>query len=222
MAIHSVGFLPNRLEKEIAEREFQLFCENISLILEYRQEILNCVDYFFCSPKFAWCSWAYVAADGPLYMGYLLIGWEENVLTTRCTACRGGVLVTSFSGSPLSGSNRWSGICLFCRNNQKGSWSQFVPRLEFVSSLRQKYPAQVGESEEYSGFTFSFGGNGLQPAIKKRPVQNYVANPISFETLIADLKTGNIQTRKPPNVSMMRNNLAFKLSHRKDDLILQL
>ena len=55
-------------------------------------------------------------------------------------------------------------------------------------NFRQLYPAEVQVEQEYDGFEFSWGDNGLKPARKNHLVTRQLANPVSFETLIEELK----------------------------------
>ena len=114
---------------------------------------------------FAFCSWAWVGGDGPLFLGYLLLGWRDRLIGV-CAACKGKVLVTSFGGSVLSGSNGWTAICQNCYSKQNGPWERLGDRSQFIRNLRRQYPHELCEWEEYYGELFSWGGNGLQPGKK--------------------------------------------------------
>jgi hypothetical protein len=105
MTLYSIGYSPNEESRQNRERQFELFRDHLPLILEHERDILGCADYFFCPLEFAYCSWAWVGGDGPLYLGYLFLGWRDRSFTGVCPACGGTVLVTSFGGSILSGSN---------------------------------------------------------------------------------------------------------------------
>ncbi len=103
MAIESRGYDP-RMGR--SEQQLKLLGENLDLILERADRIVRCKDYFFCAPEFAWCSWAWVDGDGPLPMGYLLLGWSEGVLAEACSGCGGTLLIVSFGGSILNATGR--------------------------------------------------------------------------------------------------------------------
>src|SRR5258706_7605501 len=82
--IYSIGYLPNEENRQNEENQFQVFRDHLPLILDHERDILDCADYFFCPLDFAFCSWAYVSGDGPLYLGYLLLGWRDGGLTAVC------------------------------------------------------------------------------------------------------------------------------------------
>jgi hypothetical protein len=62
--------------------------------------------------------------------------------------------------------------------------------MQFVWSLRRKYPSKIAEWMEYDGQIFSWGGDGLQPSRKKKLVYKSTANPVSFGLLIDELASG--------------------------------
>jgi hypothetical protein len=191
----SSGYVPNADNSQNTEIQLQLFSDHLPLILEREREILNCADYFFCSLDFAFCSWAWAGGDGPLYLGYLLLGWRDR-LTGVCPACGDTVLVTSFGGSILSGSNGWCGHCRGCHTKQNGRWERLGDRWQFVRNLRQSHPHEICEWEEYDGLAFSWGGNGLQPGKKKSLLHRPLANPVNLTGLIEELKSGTVRTEK--------------------------
>ena len=109
MALISKGFTP-----ELAEsRDNEKFIANLPLLIENVEVILDCRDYFFVSPgAFAFCSWPYIGGDGPIYLGYLLIGWCNGKLIEKCEDCSGELLIYSFGGTFSGGCK--SGVCLRC------------------------------------------------------------------------------------------------------------
>jgi len=94
MAIVSRGYAGSSLSDK--EPDFQLFTENIELLTNSQQKILETGEYFFCELPFARCSWPYVGGDGPLCLGYLLLGWKNGILLEPCPDCKG---------------DSWSGFC---------------------------------------------------------------------------------------------------------------
>jgi hypothetical protein len=212
--IVSKGYYPN--SSADVDQDWQLFCQNVQLLLQHQQTILACSDYFFCSPSFSYCSWPWTSGDGPLVIGYLLLSWQNRLLVQSCpdSGCGVQVLITSFSGSPLSGANSWAGYCTNCRSRKSGSRTdiRFYELVDFVSKLRQKFPATVQQIEEYDAFEFSFGGDGLKPVIKKKVVQVPVAEPVNFATLLLELKAGTIRKGRPVNVYLLKKEYELKLS----------
>ncbi len=208
MTIISKGYCS---DSGIEDTQWELFCRYIDLLLQYRKTILNCGDYFFCHLPFAAASFPYLQGDGPLVLGHLVFGWEQNILIEQCPACERKVLITSFAGSPLSGSNSWTGLCLSCRQKQSDKHSSaFRQWVDLILKLRQTFPAKVEQIEEYQGEEFTWGGSGLAPASKKRIVQVPVANPVTFAILIDELKTCNARSGNPVNVLLLKKCLELK------------
>ncbi len=219
MPIYSHGYAVKKLDQDLKQAEWQLFCHDLSLLLNHKSSILACSSYFFCAPSFAYCSWPWVTNDGPLFIGYLLLGWSDGLLVQPCpdSDCDGEALITSFGGSPFSGSNRWSGYCKGCLSDQNGSRTdvRFMELVEFVSKLRQRFPDSVTEWEEYDGFQFSWAGNGREPAKRKRRIVRALADPVSIETLIQELNSGYIRPGDAlGNVSLLRAEHKLKLSNK--------
>lgn len=214
MVIHSYGHNPSEThDAENLCRSKNLLLDNFELILNSHQKILNRGEYFFSQPACASCSWPYVGGDGPLPLGYLLIGWSKGTFTEPCTKCAGYVYLTWFSGSILSGSTCWSGICRSCRTIHSGKASRhktFIDRVQFVTDLRRKYPAEITEWIEHDGLIFSWGGNGLQSARKKQPISTPTANPIPFELVVSELASAVERPDNPPNVEWLKISRRIK------------
>lgn len=68
--------------------------------------------------------------------------------------------------------------------------------------------------EEYDGFIFSWGGDGLEPARKKWLVHRQLAQAVSLEVLIDELKSGRLRKTKMPNVSCLKEEFELKFSNR--------
>lgn len=140
MQIEFSGYQFDESENEPRAEEFKVFIEHLELVLKNQTKILDTPDLFFSNLAFAWCSWPYIDGDGPLCIGYLFKGWEDGILCETCPKCKGQVLVVSFSGSPLSGRNDWTGVCVQCNKSQSHDQSihtPFLKRIEFVRALRQ-------------------------------------------------------------------------------------
>jgi hypothetical protein len=73
------------------------------------------------------------------------------------------------------------------------------------------FPQETSRWEEYDGSVFSWGGNGLQAAKKKRLVIQKSADAVALEDLIQDLKTGNIRKANPPNRLELQVGVHFEL-----------
>lgn len=200
MAIHVYAYAPSDSERKKISREEQLFCDNLQLLLEHSQDILDRGEYFFCPLSFAWCSLLYLGSSGPLSLGQLILGWEDGILLEPCPDCGGKVLVTTYGGSILSGSNGWGGFCMGCSSykSHRGSVHKpFSKRAEFASAVRKKFPEKRSYWEEYDVQAFSWGGKGFQPARKKRLIveKTYesTGEAMTLEVLVRELKSSNIR-----------------------------
>jgi hypothetical protein len=217
MTIYVRAYEPGDSIREKASLEEKLFFDNLPLILDHAQIIVENREYFFCPLAFCWCSLLWIAGGGPLCLGHLLLGWSAGVLTEPCSDCNGRVLVTSFGGSPLSGSNSWSGYCVGCRCKKAGNDSvhkPFTKRAGFAASVRKTYPTQISTWEEFDGFDFSWGGNGLQPSRKKRLVVHRTADAVDLETLINELKSGKLRKGSPPDRLDIETPIQLEINQR--------
>lgn len=214
MAIFTRGFTPDHSSEQATAK--QLFFDNIHLFLQHKQDILNCKDYFFVELPFCFASWPYLTGDGPLYLGYLLLGWQNGILTEPCPSCQGTLLITYFDGSPLTGWNRYFGYCKLCHQTSGATSAEAVlllhQRMRFTSALRRAFPRRITQWEEYDGYQFSFAGNGFEPAKKKRQIIIELATPVDFQIFIDELKSGNIRQSNFPNVSVLNRSIELNLS----------
>lgn len=208
MTIYTYAYAPDESDHESTATEYALFCENLPLLLEHRQDILSCGEYFFCPLSFAWCSWLWIAGSGALCLGYLLLGWQQGILAEPCPACGETVHITSFGGSLLSGANWCYGWCLNCQASQKSKPASvsLKDRMDYVLAMRKQLPVEISCWEDYEGYIFSWGGNGLQPARKKRLVTKPVVETVSLEVVIEELRSGRIRRGRRPNVRVLEDS----------------
>ncbi|MGD9683772.1 MAG: hypothetical protein AB7W16_21615 [Candidatus Obscuribacterales bacterium] len=198
--------------------ELYHFVSHLSLILERRDEILQIPEYFFCSLSFSWCSWPYLGGDGPLPLGYLIVGWRDGWLKETCPDCGSAVYLICFGGSPLSGSNGWTGICSICqviKSTRGASPDSFRKRFQSVIDLRRAFPLELFEWQEYDGYEFCWGGSGLRPAKKRRLVRRRTSEPVNLETLIEELSSGKLRRCRPLGVCMLRAEAGLKFSRQR-------
>lgn len=215
MTICSYGFAPRDEGTDDGTRELELFSKNIALFEERREAILSCREYFFCRTAFAFCSWPYIGGDGPFVIGHLLLGWNGAALTGECSNCGGMVLVFRFGGSPLSGSNKWTGICKDCGQQQTGSWRGFQDHWRFAASVKKCFPFEVAEWEEFDGYVFDWGGTGLKPARKTRLVWKPTADAVSLQVLVSELKSGQFRQGEPPQPVYRDEQIQVKFSNKQ-------
>lgn len=213
MTVFSHGYAGSTSPEK--EEAFSLFAENLDLIRTNSAKILETAEYFFCDLPFAWCSWPYVGGDGPLNLGFLLLGWQDGIFVEPCPGCGGKCLVTSFSGSPLSGSNSWSGYCPDCKTrsgNRDTVHKPFYKKLDFVCELRKRFPQQLKRWEQYDGNKFSFGGNGLEPSLRKRMRTIELFEAITLPDVIEELRKGIERPRNNPESGFEGESPGLKLS----------
>jgi hypothetical protein len=131
-----------------SEEACSTFIENLDLIRSSEQKILEMAEYFFCELPFSRCSWPYVGGDGPLCLGHLLLGWRDGILIEPCPDCDGECLSYSFAGSPLPGSNSWSGFCTLCKtrkHNRDSVHKPFYTKVQFICHCENDFlNGQVG------------------------------------------------------------------------------
>ena len=111
------------------ERKYQLFYDNLDLILRHRDEIL-------ATPRYANIDAHYLLKGGGLYVGHLntarrfnIAGnvvtvnlrlaslfkiWETDQFRVEC-GCGTKTFIRGFAGSPLSGSSQASALCPKCK-----------------------------------------------------------------------------------------------------------
>ncbi len=215
MTVHSHGYAGSS-SSEI-EEGFLLFTENLDLIRVNEQMLLETAEYFFCELPFAWCSWPYVGGDGPLCLGFLLLGWQDGIFKEPQQGCHGECLVLSFGGSPLSGSNSWSGICAQCKTkkgNRDTVHKPFLKKVIFVTDLRKRFPQRIKLWEEYQGTKSSFAGDGLEPAVQKRLKTIELFKPVTLIELIQELKERIERPKNNPESGIEGDKLSIKLSRR--------
>jgi hypothetical protein len=190
MRIISCGHVPS---VKTTEELLNTFCDHITLLLKNQQRILDRSETFFIELPFAWCSWPYIGGDGPLYLGYLLLGWQIGRLTAKCPKCSGTLRIYSFGGSPLSGINGATGACLECNATHfvRRSDEDFRRSWRFVFKLRKRFPQNTAEQNIAEARVFSWGGDGFVTKDRKETVRKQVTTPIVFETLLALLQSEN-------------------------------
>jgi hypothetical protein len=125
-------------------------------------------------------------------------------------------------GSPLSGSNSWSGFCVCGCGKKSGQYSeleQFSRRRDVSIALRRQFPQEVSYWEEYDGSVFFWGGSGLQPARKRRLIVKPVVEAVAFNLLIEELKSGKARKGAPPKPLSVTTKNAIELRTRNGGLL---
>lgn len=70
--------------------------------------------------------------------------------------------------------------------------------MDFALAVRQQFPQEIAYCEEYDGAVFSWGGDGLEPARKKRRVVRPV-EAVGLDVLVEELKSGIVREGHPPH-----------------------
>lgn len=113
-----------KTKSEERERQIRKIFGEIMLIYKNSELILSTPEYYFVRDEDIFISVAYLQPQ-PMTLGILLTHWKENRFCDD-TLCCGRVLKVTAGGSPLSGSNGWSGFCSKCgkffRNGGLDSW----------------------------------------------------------------------------------------------------
>ena len=184
--IVSIGYRSTVAARAKAEDDSQLLQTKLSLLLTNIDKIMDRPEFYFCWPTNCWCSWPYFKGDGPIYLGYLLEGYRDQILKETCPSCSTRTLmISSFSGSPISGTNSCTGICLSCSTRHNlNNIPAFIARVQFISRLRDTRPLYQTERVEYDGHIFDWGGNGLKPAMRKQQVTRQQYEPFTLAAVI--------------------------------------
>ncbi len=82
----------------------------------------------------------------------------------------------------------------------------------------KRLPEEFEEWEVYDDYEFTWAGDGMRPTIKKRWSTRLLYNPVGFETLIAELKTGKVRTRTPPVAGLSQEAFRHRFGDRQKGL----
>ena len=181
----SEGYV-NLDSKEVYEKDLNLLCENLKLILDNANKILDIQKYFYCYPKPAYLSVAYIGADGQIPLGGLILKWKELLLIEECPDCKGKLYMINGGGSPLSGRNSCTGICIGCQKVFYISSKSFSSIRFPMCSIIEVFPnRQIIKKGERKKFSWSHGTIGEDTS--DEIIQDSIKG-VSLETLIYDLK----------------------------------
>ncbi len=126
--------IPLRNVEEWGNYEKNLFFKNYSLIWENRDKILSTPSLYNTTAPFIGLSIAYIFC-GNLTLGMLIQLWQKNEWSSTCPDCGGIVRITSWGGSPLSGINKWYGVCIQCKRDVSSSKKKFFPNVKSALAL---------------------------------------------------------------------------------------
>lgn len=110
--------------KNALYKDLDCLRDNYQVFLDNIETIINKKEYYNVSFYGLLLSSAYFGRRYPIVFGELLLHWSKGLFIVRNQCC-GDVFIYSAGGSPLSGSNRYSGFCNTCKKVMKGSLDSF-------------------------------------------------------------------------------------------------
>jgi len=122
---------------ELRAGERALFTAHYPLLWEARSIIFSTPEMYNAPLSFSALSCAYIGG-GPLCLGILLELWDNGNWTVACSECGGVCRIVYWGGSPLSGTNKWSGFCILCNKDCNG----IVTSLDEISFLKEAHIAR--------------------------------------------------------------------------------
>jgi hypothetical protein len=118
--------------------ELEMVRDNLDRILEQADTILETPEKFHCLLHAAHLG----LVTGPSWqipLGVLLLLWKDGKLITICPHCAGNTHILGAGGSPLSGANTFTGICVNCREIVTGRLADFSNVWHPLLNMRAKY-----------------------------------------------------------------------------------
>ena len=166
------------------QEEKDLIVQNFRLIYENAELIINTPEYFFCELETARLGLFYIGG-GKLPLGVLLLLWKEGKFKDKCSVCGHDVYVCAASGSPLSGSFTWWGVCENCAQPIyfKRSGFRWTPVYEKMKEYKNEAIIEKGQEPIFSWSQGVVGEHTPDRIIKPK------ISGISLKDLIEILKS---------------------------------
>jgi|GEM_PF-2240702 len=123
--------------QDVIDREWSLLAENLQIIIDNSQQIIQNEKYFYTQFSLAMIGTT-IHGSQLIPLGILLLLWKDGHLKDTCPHCGGTVYIIGAGGSALSGSHKWYGCCVKCRERITGS-SIFSQIWEPAYELKNKY-----------------------------------------------------------------------------------
>jgi hypothetical protein len=175
---------PSEKSKEENTREFILFRENFNLILEYGDFIIKKPELYYSALSGFSINLAYFGGhQAPL--GVLLELWRDGILVCQCEICGGKFYIFCAGGSPLSGTNRCTGICEKCKTVSSIQLSSTRPIIKALSHLKKNL--NIRKILKTKGQHFSFKDGLVGEPIPDQIIEKSVI-PATIEELINEIK----------------------------------
>ncbi len=172
-------------------KDFDLFRDNLDLILESADLIINTPELYYASFNAANINLAYLGGhQAPI--GVLLQLWKDGILMGKCPKCYGKVYIFCAGGSPLSGSHSCLGICRDCRKISKIQLSSVGPIIEALKHLK----ANINKRKilRTKGQYFSWGDGLMGEPVPDEIIEEGI-QPQTIKGLVTMLKQYNNEIR---------------------------
>ena len=181
--IEQVIDLPEKSE-EIYTKDFELFIDNLNIILRHTDLIIRTPELFHSS---FYRSHIGLTLLGGHYipLGVLLKLWRDEILIGKCNECSGKLYIFSGGGSPLSGMNSCTGVCGRCKVVSTSSLPSIGPIMKSFKILRSNLNKRKVIRTRGQYFTWKHGLTGK--AVPDKIIKDSVV-PVGMEELIFKLK----------------------------------
>jgi len=175
---------PPGLSRTEKARERELFQNHFDLIQENADLIINTPELFYCTLHAACINLAYLGGYlTPL--GVLLQLWRKGLLVDVCDHCRGDLYIFCAGGSPLSGTNKCSGLCRNCRTISGKSLPSTRPIVQALQKVKKNLNKKTILRTKGRYFSFKHGLTGSP--VPDRILQEGV-KPVRLEELLRRLQ----------------------------------
>ncbi len=166
--------------------ELKMVRDNLDRILEQADTILETPEKFHCLLHAA----HFGLTTGPNWqipLGVLLLLWQDGKLITTCLHCAGKTHIVGAWGSPLSGANTFTGICINCKEIVSGGLADFSCVWQPLLNMRTKYRNYQKKLRRRTRvFSWKEGVSGVEtPEVV---LQNAVQG-VSLESLVRGMAT---------------------------------
>ncbi len=119
-------------------RELEMVRDNLEKLLQQATTIIDTPEKFYCCLHSAYLG----LTIGPYWqipLGVLILLWQDGKMTSTCPHCSGKVYILGAGGSPLSGSHKYHGICIDCREIISERLTGFAEIWQPLLDMRKKY-----------------------------------------------------------------------------------
>lgn len=177
---------PPEESEEQGEKNRQIFCENLALILEKSELILKTPEYFHIRHEWSLVGGIYYGSQY-IPLGVLIKLWQENKWLDECPSCGGKTYIFCAGGSPLSGTHYTNAVCTACneivhRRKSRGLYELTKPAFSLCKAYTRRRMILRTKGPQFSW------SKGLVGEKVPDQVLEDVVRPVSLEELIENLK----------------------------------